>query len=345
MADQDSSLLERIAPKAAWAGREAPPLVSVIVVAYNYGRFLKACLSSIASQTYTKLECVVVDDCSSDDTFEVASGMAEAFDERRYTVVRNRTNMGQMAAQSTGLTHSQGAFVVFVDADDVLAPTFLERHLFAQLNSEFSAALSVSDQITIDGNGVVHSGSRIDRGALAEITTARPIEIAGGRHCPSLHAVFLPWSDAATHKSYSWYWQTQSAMMFRRSLLELILPPPTECDAFRICSDFYLARFAHLVANSMILLEALGGYRQHSANNFAGAAFIATGLQGGDVRRLPSYDAYKALVRAVIEQRRSQFDLALGTYRLSLLEDTLNKTDDDKPAKSNGGFFQSLFNR
>lgn len=325
------------------AGRDALPLVSIIVGAYNYERFLKSCLTSIACQTYTKLECIVVDDCSTDNTFEVASGMAEAFTDRRYTVVRNPTNLGQMASQSTGLTHCRGAFVVFVDADDVLAPTFLERHLFAQLNSEFSAALSVSDQITIDGDGAVHAGSRIDRGALSEVTTARHIEITGGKYSSSLRAVFLPWSDAATHKSYSWYWQTQSAMMFRRSLLELILPPPTECDAFRICSDFYLARFAHLIANSMILLEVLGGYRQHSANNFAGAAFIATGLQGGDVRRLPSYEVYKALVRTTIEQRRSQFELALGTYRLSQLEDTLSKTDDDKVVRSSRRLLPSLF--
>jgi glycosyltransferase involved in cell wall biosynthesis len=344
MSDQDWALLERIAPKAAWtASRGAPPLVSVIVAAHNYGHFLNACLSSVVSQTYTKLECIVVDDCSTDNTLEVANGMAEAFNDRRFVVVRNRTNMGQLASQSTGLMHSQGAFVVFLDADDVLAPAFLERHLFAQLNSELSAALSVSDQITMDSNGVVHSGSRIDRRALSEVATAQHIEIAGSKHNPALQAVFLPWSDEATQKSYSWYWQTQSAMMFRRSLLDLIMPSPTECDTFRICSDFYLARFGHLVANSMILFEALGGYRQHPANNFAGSAFIATGLQGGDVRRLPSYDAYKALVRATIEQRRSQFDLALGTWRLSLLEDALNKTDD---AKARSGWrIRSLFRR
>ena len=342
MTDQDCSLLQRIAPKAAWsAGSGAPPLVSVIVAAHNYGRFLRECLNSVANQTYTKLECIVVDDCSTDDTFEVANGTAEVFKDRRYLVVRNHTNLGQLAAQSTGLTHSKGVFVVFLDADDVLAPTFLERHLFAQLNTEFSAALSVSDQVTIDGDGVIHSGSRIDRGALAEIPTARHIEIAGSKDSPALPAVFLPWNDAATRKSYSWYWQTQSSMMFRRSLLDLIMPSPAECDTFRICSDFYLARFGHLVANSMILLETLGGYRQHSSNNFAGSAFIATGLQGGDVRRIPSYDAYRALVRAIIEQRRSQFELALGTYRLSLLESALGE-NDNPPAN---GIWRRLFKR
>jgi hypothetical protein len=201
--------------------------------------------------------------------------------------------------------------------------------------------LSVSDQVTIDADGVVHSCSRIDRTALSEITTAQHVEITGSKYNPALRAVFLPWSDVATQKSYSWYWQTQSAMMFRRSLLDLIMPPPAECDTFRICSDFYLARFGHLIANTMILLEALGGYRQHSANNFAGSAFIATGLQGGDVRRLPSFDAYKALVRATIEQRRPQFELALGTYRLSLLEKALSETDGPTPRRG----WLSLFRR
>ena len=347
--DEGSSLLRRIAPKATWmADPEALPLVSVIVAVHNYGRFLTTCLKSVAGQTYTNIECVVVDDFSTDNTSDVANGMTDAFGGRCYTVLRNNTNLGQMASQSTGLRHCQGAFVVFLDADDVLAPAFVERHLFAQLNSEYSAGLSVSDQVTIDGNGKLHSGSRIDRVALGEITTARHMEIADSKVNPSLEAVFLPWNDAATHHSYSWYWQTQSAMMFRRSLLDLILPPPTECDAFRICSDFYLARFGHLVANSIILLETLGGYRQHSANNFAGATFIAAGLQGGDVRRLPSYELYKALVRTMIEQRRTQFDLALGTDRLSRLEAILMKSDD-QPTTSKGWssrrFFRSPFGR
>jgi glycosyltransferase involved in cell wall biosynthesis len=348
--DEGSSLLRRIAPKATWlADPEALPLVSVIVAVYNYGRFLTACLKSVAGQTYANIECIVVDDHSTDNTSEVANGMAAAFDDnRRYSVLRNKTNAGQMASQSTGLTHCKGAFVVFLDADDILAPTFIERHLFAHLNSEYSAGLSVSDQVTIDGNGMLHSGSRLDRVALGEITTARHIEIAGGEFTPSLEAVFLPWDDAATHHSHSWYWQTQSAMMFRRSLLELILPSPTECGAFRICSDFYLARFGHLVANSMILFETLGGYRQHSTNNFAGATFIAAGLQGGDVRRLPSYESYKALVRSTIEQRRAQFELAVGTDRLSRLEGVLSKSGDQTPTSkgwSNRRFFRSHFSR
>jgi hypothetical protein len=328
--DEHLSLVQRIAPKATWVtGPEALPLVSVIVPAHNYARFLVACLRSVANQTYPNLECIVVDDCSSDNTFELANEMAEAFKNRPYTVVRNKVNMGQMASQSTGLMKCQGVFVVFLDADDLLAPAFVERHLFAQLNSECSAGISVSDQITIDGNGAIHSGSRIDRSALAEISTALHTEISGNKFTPSLQAVFLPWDDPATHHSYSWYWQTQSTMMFRRSLLDLILPAPRECDIFRICSDFYLARFGHLIANSMIILESLGGYRQHSANNFAGSSFIGTGLQGGDVRRLPSYQSYKALVYATIEQRRNQFELALGSYRLSQLENILRKSEDN----------------
>jgi hypothetical protein len=343
--DRDASIWQRIAPRAAWlAGPKALPLVSVVVAVHNYGRYLATSLESVARQSYTSLECIVVDDASSDNTLEVAHGMAKAFDGRRYSVIRNETNMGQMASQSTGLMHCQGPFVVFVDADDVIAPTFIERHLFAQLNTEYAAGLSVSDQVTIDGNGIIHSGSRLDRDALTEITTARHIEFPGGKCTQPLQAVFLPWSDAATHRSYSWYWQTQSAMMFRRSALDLILPPPNECGDFRICSDFYLARFAHLIANSMILLEPLGAYRQHSANNFAGAAFIGTGQQGGDVRRLPSYATYRSLVRATVEQRKEQFEIALGTDRLLRIGDILDRNGDGT-GKAKRRWFQSLFRR
>jgi glycosyltransferase involved in cell wall biosynthesis len=88
--------------------------VSVVIPCFNQGRFLAAAIESVAAQTFAPIETVVVDDGSTDDTAAVAA---------RYDVVCIRQeNRGLGAARNAGLRQSTGEALVFLDADDLLAP-------------------------------------------------------------------------------------------------------------------------------------------------------------------------------------------------------------------------------
>jgi len=316
--DQEEPLWRRILPDAPGViGFESLPLASIVVTAYNYERYIEPCLRSVAAQTYSKFECIVVDDASSDGTSELIKHLLKAFDDERFRHIRNPINLGQLGAQSTALQYCRGAFVVFLDADDILAPAFLERHIFAQVSGRYPTGLSVSDQLTIDQDGAVHSSTRLNRDALAEVKTAKTLAIPAGRGTSPLNVVFLPWRDAATHTSNCWYWQTQSALVFRRSVLDLIMPPPEDCGSFRICADAYLARFAHFLSNTLILLEPLGSYRQHASNNFSGPSFMTIDQQGGDMRVHPPHSAFVDLVHSTIRKRQKIFDARVGDYQIA----------------------------
>jgi glycosyltransferase involved in cell wall biosynthesis/SAM-dependent methyltransferase len=95
------------------------PLVSVIITSYNQARFLSDAIESVLTQTYSQFEIVVVDDGSTDDALEVVG---------RYPGVRyiRQDNQGLSAARNTGLRKSNGAYLVFLDADDRLLPIALE---------------------------------------------------------------------------------------------------------------------------------------------------------------------------------------------------------------------------
>jgi glycosyltransferase involved in cell wall biosynthesis len=97
-------------------------LVSVVIPCYNQAHFLGEAIESVLAQSYPRFEIVVVDDGSTDDTTEVA---------RRYHAVRcvSQANQGLSAARNSGLTHSEGEYVVFLDADDRLLPGALEAGL------------------------------------------------------------------------------------------------------------------------------------------------------------------------------------------------------------------------
>lgn len=108
------------------------PLVSVIVPCYNYGRFLSSAIESLLNQTYNNFEVVIVDDCSTDNTPEVATSYSNKYQNIKY--IRQTTNVGQSENRNVGLRAAKGKYVAFLDADDAYDPTKLEKQVNA-LNS------------------------------------------------------------------------------------------------------------------------------------------------------------------------------------------------------------------
>ena len=101
------------------------PRLSVVVPIYNVERYLEECLDSIAGQTFTDLECVMVDDGSKDGSAAIAE--AYAAKDPRFRLVR-QVNKGLGAARNTGYRHiADGTeFLAFVDSDDTLPPSAYE---------------------------------------------------------------------------------------------------------------------------------------------------------------------------------------------------------------------------
>ncbi len=101
------------------------PRLSVVVPIYNVERYLEECLESIATQTMSDLECVMVDDGSTDGSAAIAEAFAAK--DSRFRLVRKK-NAGLGAARNTGLLHlTEGTeFINFVDSDDTLPPSAYE---------------------------------------------------------------------------------------------------------------------------------------------------------------------------------------------------------------------------
>lgn len=99
-----------------------PDTVSVVITCYNHGKYLAEAIESVLSQTYKSVEIVVVDDGSIDNTKEVA---------KRYPGVKYvyQKNQGLSAARNTGIDHSSGEYIVFLDADDWFLPGALKTNV------------------------------------------------------------------------------------------------------------------------------------------------------------------------------------------------------------------------
>ena len=105
------------------------PVVTGIIIVHNGESFLDEAIASVRSQTYSGWELVIVDDGSTDSSLEIARRHAAA--DRRVRVVRHADGErhGMSATRNLGLDHALGAYVGFLDADDIWCPTKLEDQL------------------------------------------------------------------------------------------------------------------------------------------------------------------------------------------------------------------------
>lgn len=120
---------------------EEKPRISVIVPVYNVESYLEKCLDSIAAQTYSNMEIIVVDDGSTDGSGKICDAFAKK--DKRVQVLHLTANsgFGPSAARNEGVRAASGLFAAFVDADDYVEPNMLER-LYGCL-AETGAGISV----------------------------------------------------------------------------------------------------------------------------------------------------------------------------------------------------------
>lgn len=124
------------------------PLISIVVPAYNYARFLSACIDSILAQTYPNWELIVVDNGSTDNTQEI---LAKYIDPRIRSF-RIEINEGPVKAWALGYSHCRGDYFALLPADDLFLPTKLERQVqFLKENQQVNAVGTYIREIDNEG--------------------------------------------------------------------------------------------------------------------------------------------------------------------------------------------------
>lgn len=122
--------------------------VSVILPAYNVEKYIWQCLESIAQQSYDNIEIIVIDDGSSDDTYEIAKKFAEK-DSR--VLVLTQKNAGSGPARNKGLQIASGKYVMFVDPDDWIDSNMIME--FMRISNESNPDIITTGYIEEYENG------------------------------------------------------------------------------------------------------------------------------------------------------------------------------------------------
>lgn len=103
------------------------PLVSIITPTYNSEKFISETIQSVQSQTYENWEMIIVDDGSSDSTFEKVTNIAKL--DSRIQFYPQKQNVGPAKARNIGIDKVKGKYMTFLDADDIWFPNFIENSI------------------------------------------------------------------------------------------------------------------------------------------------------------------------------------------------------------------------
>ncbi|ERI50950.1 hypothetical protein N878_01535 [Pseudomonas sp. EGD-AK9] len=135
------------------------PLISVIMPAFNAEATLRHAAQSILDQTWRNLQLIIVDDCSSDATWEIAQQIAAQ--DSRVLALRNAANVGPYVSKNLALRLAKGDYITGQDADDWSHPQRLERDMATILLSNGQVLATLSDMVRMNSEGEFSWFSRI----------------------------------------------------------------------------------------------------------------------------------------------------------------------------------------
>jgi glycosyltransferase involved in cell wall biosynthesis len=196
------------------------PKVSFVIPCYNLAHFLGDCVNSILSQTYDDFEILIMDDCSPDNTPEVAA----EFEDPRVIYIRNVPNLGHICNYNKGIELARGRYIWLISADDCLrSRNVLEKFVEVLDQNPNVGYVFCPAMVLRDGNeaGVI---GRVNRnGHLVEILSGRELVRSSAYNCPLVSPTALVRKECYTNvggfplnqpRTADWYLWAMFAMSY-----------------------------------------------------------------------------------------------------------------------------------
>jgi len=102
--------------------------VSIIIPIYNVAAYIERCLQSVIAQSYPALECILVDDCTPDDSIAICEHLIARYEGPiHFKILHHNRNRGLSAARNTGTDASSGEYIYYLDSDDEITPNCISR--------------------------------------------------------------------------------------------------------------------------------------------------------------------------------------------------------------------------
>ena len=194
--------------------------ISIIVPVYQVEKYIIKCLNSICNQTFRDFELIIIDDCGSDPSIKLAANFLIG-KEIDFTIIHHKENMGLSASRNTGIEASKANYIIFIDSDDWIEETMLEKLYQAAIKSN-------ADIVSCNGKEYLER----------ENVYRQLPSIAGGRYAPGDYLIHLFNKEMTAH-----IW----LRMFKRTLFAYIRFPEQVIFEDFLTLPFLVEKANHLV--------------------------------------------------------------------------------------------------
>lgn len=227
------------------------PTVSVLVSNYNYAQYLDEAIDSVLSQTYERVELIICDDGSTDNSREIVARRARS--DARVSLIA-KENGGQGSGFNAAFAASSGDIICFLDSDDVFRPTKIACMVEAHQNAP-------------DCGFGLHRVQRVSRRRRP-----RGVWPLGPRLPEGWHGEYMLQNGGILP-----YMPPTSGLTLRREIAERIFPLPEGYPLTNV-ADQVITRFAPLLTSVVRRKEALAEYRLHGANSYVRSGTSAASI-------------------------------------------------------------------
>ncbi|MHA6249246.1 glycosyltransferase family 2 protein [Pontibacter sp. CAU 1760] len=112
------------------------PIISVLMTSFNREKYIKEAIDSVLASTFRDFELIIVDDCSTDKTYKIASSIAAK--DSRIKVYKNEINLGDYPNRNKAASYATGKYIKYLDSDDTISQKGLE--IFVNMMEQFPEA-------------------------------------------------------------------------------------------------------------------------------------------------------------------------------------------------------------
>lgn len=136
--------------------------VSIVIPVYKVEKYIERCLRSVFNQTYANIECIIVNDCTPDNSFIIAKELVESYQGSiDFKFVEHEKNKGLSEARNTGIKMATGNYYFFLDSDDAIPPTSIEKLVETALSNDCpEIVMGVTKGVDANGNNVEVSSAQ-----------------------------------------------------------------------------------------------------------------------------------------------------------------------------------------
>lgn len=136
--------------------------VSIVIPVYKVEKYIERCLRSVFNQTYANIECIIVNDCTPDNSFIIAKELVESYHGSiDFKFVEHEKNKGLSEARNTGIKMATGHYYFFLDSDDAIPSTSIEKLVETALSNDCpEIVMGVTKGVDADGNNVEVSSAQ-----------------------------------------------------------------------------------------------------------------------------------------------------------------------------------------